>query len=679
MRIRRHHHAFTREWFADNLRWLCRAFNAPILGRWMRGQMGLTQEGRVVDVRPDSIVVQFNEKDYQYNGWTGDVISQFIYEIGKPLWWALHYWDEFIADRWIPDLSYGFNTLDGVQGGNQAGPPLLRQFTNPDTVTTNAWDLCISANGTSFTSVRRGLSGTTYDVWRGTIDNPTDLEVSRSSTTSSSVYIFRTFLHFNTSAMAGNRGQNKPGTLNVTWASVIVVPRASQSFNPSPLVLCQSTISPTKTSSNVVGTDFNQTPVTSPIDLATTQSNGTTNPPRDVNNAAFALAPGQSVPVQGTLNPNNQCYQWILKESVLTEIDSYYYPPSIEPIGAHNGLARFCLRNQVEFINGSDGQESINLIYSRERAEFEVTADKTVPRFFAPRLMVNYSVNGFVVDPFSIGSVDQNGIPSPIVTQFGKPKVDAPRVVQPRSITVNGLPATRFGLPTIPPIERRVEPRSLLLATKIGRPLIPVIFARGLNAQAQFGRPTVIGPILPIGIAPTTNINAPYIDPGNPRIISVGFKSLPEGTSTQPGRFGLARIDTGIYEIKPRSIEPATQFGLRGAIGHPFPEEVYISRLQDLPLQYQTVSFEYDGGRIENNVQVCGLRQWRLEYEGLSEADVALLVAHFNKVQGRVGLFPFYHRRDDVTYENCRYAAFDLPARLKKWANAVTITIEREE
>ena len=90
-------------------------------------------------------------------------------------------------------------------------------------------------------------------------------------------------------------------------------------------------------------------------------------------------------------------------------------------------------------------------------------------------------------------------------------------------------------------------------------------------------------------------------------------------------------------------------------------------------------AFEYDGGRVDTNVQVCGMRRWKLEYEGISETELAALVDHFNLVQGRTGTFIFYHRRDEVRYTDCRYVSFDIPARIKKWANNVSIVIERQE
>jgi hypothetical protein len=695
MREFRHHHAFTQAWIKANLWWLRRLFNAPLVGRWLRRQMGLTLDGQVVDIRPDSIVIQLNERDYQYVGWTGDVISQFVYQTAKPLWWAIHYWDEWIADRWIPELSYGFNALDNVFEGNQAGPPQFRRFADSDLTTTNAWDLSISCEATSYSNARNGVTGSVFNVWRGLPGNtPVVVQVSTTQTNVSATQqnprpfeVYRGFLHFNTSAMAGDRGQFTPGRIQVTWASVIAVPSPGGSISPGPIVLCQSSISHTKTTSQVVGSDFKQTPVSAPVDLATSRESGNrSGGARDASGNYMRIVPSQA------LNSAPLLYQWILKSgdtSTLTEIESYYYPPSLGTYGQHNGLARFCLRTQAEYTNQSLTQDQLNALYSRETAEAQSNPNNGVI-YYTPRLVVNYT-RADLIDVFPLKGTNRNGQPTDTLAQFGLATVSGPRVVRVPSITSNANPfigqaLARFGTPDIRP-DREVEPVSLPLFTKIGTPMVPNIFARGFNVPVSFGTATVISPIRPPSI--TSNAN-PFVGQAltqfgstrvesGPTVYPAGFKIMTEATTTQPGNFGLARVDVGIYRIEPKTIPVGVQFGQRTTIGHPFPDEVYANQIQDLPLQYQTVAFEYDGGRIENNVQVCGVRQWRIVYEGLSEEDVALLVAHFNKVQGRVGLFPFYHRRDLVVYENCRYAAFDIPSRIKKWSNAVTITIEREE
>ena len=37
--------------------------------------------------------------------------SKRLYYAFRPLWWTLHTWDWCVADRWVPELSFGFSTL----------------------------------------------------------------------------------------------------------------------------------------------------------------------------------------------------------------------------------------------------------------------------------------------------------------------------------------------------------------------------------------------------------------------------------------------------------------------------------------------------------------------------------------------------------------------------------------
>lgn len=640
-----HYHAFTPEWFRANLSRLCRAFNAPILGRWIRRRMALRADGRVVDVRTDSIVIEIEPNKFEYTGWTGDVVSQFVYELAKPLWWVIHYWDEWVADRWIPQWSYGFNTLTPPP---IAGPPLLQEYTRIASPTTKAFDVILGAEASTLANARSGTFAT-FILFESDGTNNQGAQVSAERLTNPTrIVLYRTFLNFDTSAMAGDRGQNIPGTVDVTYASLICLP-APASLAPGEVYLTQSTITPTRTSTTIVpSVDYK---AIGNFNLATSAQNGTA---RAVNENGQSL---QIIP--GVSSANLNVYQWIFTEFFQTEIETYYYPPSLGSYGAHNGLARFCLRHQVDWLNSIPASPaeyaSINSITSREQASL-------TNAYYAPRLRVVYEV-GIIVDAFSI----EPG------AKFGQPEIQAPRQVQltsiPRSFPIEN---NRFGRPQVQQAIPPVEVRGFLNVFLFGLPIVPTVLAQGFQDGQQFGTPSLITSVNVTGFQIAAQFGLPVLNVGLQQTIRTrGFQN--------EFRIGQPFVQSTEYLIRAVGIAPTSRMGLRWYIGHAFPEEVYVSRLQDLPLQYQTVAHEYDGGRIETNVQVCGVRQWRLEYDGLSEADLAILVTHFNKVQGRVGLFPFFHRRDNVVYEDCRYAAFDIPARIKKWSNAVTIVIEREE
>ena len=106
-----HWPAFHCEWFARNQRWLVGMANLPIAGRWLRRRLGLRRDLPVTMLRPMAAHYALPDGQYVAEVYTTWQFSKLVYRAFKPLWWAIHYWDELIADRWMPELSYGFDEL----------------------------------------------------------------------------------------------------------------------------------------------------------------------------------------------------------------------------------------------------------------------------------------------------------------------------------------------------------------------------------------------------------------------------------------------------------------------------------------------------------------------------------------------------------------------------------------
>ena len=105
--------AFTPEWFEQHqgaLLWLA---NNRWLGGAFRRRINLRPDMRVVSITPDAINYASDGAECILIAYPGPVVAMDVYHAFKPLWWAIHYWDELIADRWVPELSYGFDTLTG--------------------------------------------------------------------------------------------------------------------------------------------------------------------------------------------------------------------------------------------------------------------------------------------------------------------------------------------------------------------------------------------------------------------------------------------------------------------------------------------------------------------------------------------------------------------------------------
>ena len=640
-------------------------FNLPIIGKWLRGKLGLRHDGKLIDITTDSLVIETSHGQREYTGWTGDVVSQFVYEIAKPLWWAIHYWDEWIADRWIPQLSYGFDTL--------TTPSFFAETSSP---TTRAFDAMIAADASGeLARVRNAptlanpVEPATFQVYEAPAGSfPTNIEVSIERYNNGGIRhrISRGFLNFDIGIIAGVRGEYRPGYITVNTAHVIAVVRDPNQLQDG-LAINQSTIDPSRTSTTLQGSDFRLTPVTagSYFPFVGPVAAGTTSPSQFIYGTSPAVNPDTGIRIsliKGTLakdQPN--AYQWIFNDTGKTYIENSYYPPSFGTFGAHTGLARYCVR-QREDVTGTPDVTSSTTLFTKSNLflsrDFIQQSIPSLNASHAPRLTVRYTP-AIVLDVESAG-------PS---TQFGLPQITAPRRIEAIGIAPR---ANRFGVLDWSRRELEYRPRGIISTLRIGLPRIPVVFVSGIAPRTTFGRPALLRAIRPLGFSSTRIGNAIWFPGNGVPFQLVGLRSAP--------KIGEPFIEVRApLEINPIGIGPLVKFGTRGYISDGFPDFIYASKLIDLPLEYQMVTFEYDGGRVDTNVQVCGMRRWRLEYEGLSESDLASLVDHFNFVQGRTGTFIFYHRRDEVRYTNCRYVSFDIPARVKKWANNVSIVIERQE
>ena len=101
----------------------------------------------------------------------------------------------------------------------------------------------------------------------------------------------------------------------------------------------------------------------------------------------------------------------------------------------------------------------------------------------------------------------------------------------------------------------------------------------------------------------------------------------------------------------------------------------HIARLQRFPVEYRSDVFLYEDGGADVNVQPCGILKWTLEYEGISEADLATLRAHVNAAKGRVENFTFYDRQTATAHPGVKYAEFKIGKHRKRWSRVASVTL----
>lgn len=135
--MNQHYRAFGSLFFLlhqGKLLWL---LNAPIIGRWFRRVLRISGESssvgrrRIFRILPHAIFWGDGLRQ-KAEFRTHAKFSKRLYYAFRPLWWTLHAWDWAFADRWVPQLSFGFSTLtkypnaDGDGGQNTVDGTVAR-------------------------------------------------------------------------------------------------------------------------------------------------------------------------------------------------------------------------------------------------------------------------------------------------------------------------------------------------------------------------------------------------------------------------------------------------------------------------------------------------------------------------------------------------------------------------
>jgi hypothetical protein len=107
---------FGRAFFLKHQGKLLWLLNTPGVGEWFRyvlriqGKRSSVGRRRIIGILPHAIFWR-QEGEYVAEFRTHAKFSKRLYFAFAPLWWAFHAWDWCVADRWIPQLSFGFSTL----------------------------------------------------------------------------------------------------------------------------------------------------------------------------------------------------------------------------------------------------------------------------------------------------------------------------------------------------------------------------------------------------------------------------------------------------------------------------------------------------------------------------------------------------------------------------------------
>jgi hypothetical protein len=112
-----HWRAFDAAWFARHQAALIWLLSFPLTRRWFRWVLRICPG----DVGHDREIVELLPHCYTVTGeQIGTLTTDFrthpkyakrLYYAFRPVWWAMHWWDELVADLFVPRWSFGFDTL----------------------------------------------------------------------------------------------------------------------------------------------------------------------------------------------------------------------------------------------------------------------------------------------------------------------------------------------------------------------------------------------------------------------------------------------------------------------------------------------------------------------------------------------------------------------------------------
>ncbi len=109
--------AINKDFFIKNQKILLWFLNSQLTSKIFRkllcidhGKSSL-EDNLVLGILPNAIFWKNDKNELVAEFRTHDKFSKRLYYCFEEIWWLAHYWDELFADKFIPELSFGFDTL----------------------------------------------------------------------------------------------------------------------------------------------------------------------------------------------------------------------------------------------------------------------------------------------------------------------------------------------------------------------------------------------------------------------------------------------------------------------------------------------------------------------------------------------------------------------------------------
>lgn len=101
---------FDRSWFHAHQRTLVRALHVPGLGRELRAALGVGP-GRIARLLPHGYIVREPHHGYTATFWSRPLLARQLHRELRPVWQLAHWFDQHVANPYIPAFNLGFDTL----------------------------------------------------------------------------------------------------------------------------------------------------------------------------------------------------------------------------------------------------------------------------------------------------------------------------------------------------------------------------------------------------------------------------------------------------------------------------------------------------------------------------------------------------------------------------------------
>jgi len=102
---------FSKQWFIHHQKKLLWLANTSF-GRWLLRIHNDCPKGKqIIKLLPNCYTWANEDGTFTVDFRTHNKFAKRLYYGLKPLWYVLHSWDWLVADRWLPELSFGFYTL----------------------------------------------------------------------------------------------------------------------------------------------------------------------------------------------------------------------------------------------------------------------------------------------------------------------------------------------------------------------------------------------------------------------------------------------------------------------------------------------------------------------------------------------------------------------------------------